>query len=54
MQQLNIKLTPNKEEQTWSLEINGEIYEPVDIEFAKQLVKRAMIELNKAAIRRAQ
>jgi hypothetical protein len=53
MQQLNIKLTP-KEEQTWSLEINGEIYEPVDIEFAKQLVKRAMIELNKAAIRRAQ
>jgi hypothetical protein len=56
MQQLNIKLWRN--EQGWSVEINGKRYESVNIEFVRELVKRALIDaeqhLDKAAIRRTQ
>jgi hypothetical protein len=42
MQQLKIILRRNEEEQALSLEINGKIYEPVDIEIAIELVKQAV------------
>jgi hypothetical protein len=42
MQQLKIILRRNEKEQALSLEINGKIYEPVDIEIAIELVKQAV------------
>ena len=58
MQELNIRLRRTEGERTLSVEINGRTYDSVDIEFAKELVKRALIEaeeyLNKSATRRTQ
>jgi hypothetical protein len=50
MQQLKIMLRRNEEEQTLSLEINGKIYESVDIEIAIELVKQALIQAEESLI----
>jgi DNA-binding protein YbaB len=44
MQQINILLRRNEGEQALSVEINGKVYEPVDIEIVKELVKQAVVE----------
>ena len=51
MQQLKIMLRRNEEEQTLSLEINGKIYESVDIEIAIELVKQALIQAEESLIK---
>jgi hypothetical protein len=58
MQQINILIRRNEGEPALSVEINGKVYEPVDIEIAKKLVKKAVVEaeryLIKSAARRPQ
>ena len=51
MQQLKITLRRNEEEQTLSLEINGKIYDSVDIEIAIELVKQALIQAEESLIK---
>jgi hypothetical protein len=44
MKELNVKLWRNQRDQDWSVEINGERYESVKIEFVEELVKRALVD----------
>jgi hypothetical protein len=53
MQRLKIVLRRNEEEQALSLEINGKIYEPVDIETALELVKQTLIQAEEYLIKPA-
>jgi hypothetical protein len=42
MQQLNVRLRRNRQEENWSVEINGKSYEFISIEEVDELVKRAL------------
>ena len=51
MQQINILIRRNKGEPVLSVEINGKVYESVDIEIAKKLVKKAVVEAERYLIK---
>lgn len=48
MQEINVKLWRNHREQNWSVEINGNRYEHVDIGVIEELVERALIVIEKS------
>jgi hypothetical protein len=43
MREINVKLWRNHREQNWSVEINGNRYEHVEIGLIEELVERALI-----------
>jgi hypothetical protein len=43
MREINVKLWRNHHEQNWSVEINGNRYENVEIGLIEELVERALI-----------
>jgi hypothetical protein len=51
MQKLNVKLEYNEQGADWSVEINHNRYQSVNFEFVKELVKRALIDVEESLAR---
>jgi hypothetical protein len=49
MEQLNIKLWRDKEEDTWSVEINGRLYKSLTITLIEELVAQALANTKQSA-----